>query len=54
MLISFVLTSFCFCPIVSPTSHLGIKVRAYCPVGESDKGRFALNVAVKSLDLFKK
>ncbi|KAG5537939.1 hypothetical protein RHGRI_025134 [Rhododendron griersonianum] len=32
----------------------GIKVRAYCPVGESDKGRFALNVAVKSLDLFKK
>ncbi|KAH7865367.1 hypothetical protein Vadar_005683 [Vaccinium darrowii] len=32
----------------------GIKVRAYCAVGETDKGRFALSVAVKSLDLFKK
>ncbi|GFY97179.1 aminopeptidase M1 [Actinidia rufa] len=32
----------------------GIKVRVYCPVGKSDKGKFALNVAVKALDLFKK
>ncbi|KAF8393584.1 hypothetical protein HHK36_021828 [Tetracentron sinense] len=32
----------------------GIKVRVYCPVGKSDKGKFALDVAVKALDLFKK
>ncbi|KAL6996293.1 hypothetical protein U1Q18_006426 [Sarracenia purpurea var. burkii] len=32
----------------------GIKVRVYCPVGKSDEGRFALNVAVKALDLYKK
>ncbi|XP_035539457.1 aminopeptidase M1-like isoform X1 [Juglans regia] len=32
----------------------GIKVRAYCPVGKSDKGKFALDVAVKSLDIFAK
>ncbi|GMY34646.1 aminopeptidase M1-like isoform X2 [Fagus crenata] len=30
----------------------GIKVRVYCPVGKSDKGKFALHVAVKSLDIF--
>lgn len=34
--------------------HAGIKVRAYCPVGKSDKGKFALDVAVKSLDIFAK
>ncbi|KAL9674745.1 hypothetical protein QQ045_002944 [Rhodiola kirilowii] len=32
----------------------GIKVRAYCPVGKSDKGKFALDVGVKVLDLFTK
>ncbi|KAG8380091.1 hypothetical protein BUALT_Bualt07G0157600 [Buddleja alternifolia] len=30
----------------------GIKVRAYCPVGKSEKGKFALNIAVKTLDFF--
>ncbi|KAJ0974462.1 hypothetical protein J5N97_016427 [Dioscorea zingiberensis] len=32
----------------------GIKVRAYCPIGKSDQGKFGLNIAVKSLELFKK
>ena len=32
--------------------HAGIKVRVYCPVGKSDKGKFALNLAVKALDIF--
>ncbi|KAI7998266.1 Aminopeptidase M1 [Camellia lanceoleosa] len=32
----------------------GIKVRAYCPVGKSDQGRLALDVAVKALDIYKK
>ncbi|KAK6157012.1 hypothetical protein DH2020_011260 [Rehmannia glutinosa] len=31
----------------------GIKVRAYCPVGKSEKGKFALNIAVNTLDFFK-
>ncbi|XP_043706701.1 aminopeptidase M1-like isoform X3 [Telopea speciosissima] len=32
----------------------GIKVRAYCPVGESEKGKLALDIAVRVLDLYKK
>lgn len=32
----------------------GVKVRVYCPVGKSDKGEFALHVAVKTLDTFTK
>lgn len=32
----------------------GIVVRAYCPVGKSEKGKLALNVAVKALDIYKK
>ena len=32
--------------------HAGIKVRVYCPVGKSDKGKLALNLAVKALDIF--
>lgn len=32
----------------------GIKVRVYCQVGKADQGIFALDVAVKTLDLYKK
>ncbi|XP_031251964.1 aminopeptidase M1-like isoform X1 [Pistacia vera] len=35
------------------TSH-GVKVGVYCPVGKSDEGKYALEVAVKSLDIFTK
>ncbi|KAL9442141.1 hypothetical protein AB3S75_020621 [Citrus x aurantiifolia] len=31
----------------------GIKVRAYCQVGKANQGKFALNVAVKTLELYK-
>ncbi|WOG88506.1 hypothetical protein DCAR_0207741 [Daucus carota subsp. sativus] len=31
----------------------GIVVRAYCPVGKSEKGKLALNIAVKALDIYK-
>ncbi|KAK4479549.1 hypothetical protein RD792_015066 [Penstemon davidsonii] len=30
----------------------GIKVRVYCPVGKSEKGKFALNIALKTLEFF--
>ncbi|XP_073141119.1 aminopeptidase M1-like [Henckelia pumila] len=30
----------------------GTKVRSYCPVGQSEKGKLALSIAVKTLDLF--
>ncbi|KAM1016828.1 hypothetical protein EV2_047476 [Malus domestica] len=39
---------------IEDTTSDGVLVRAYCPVGKSDKGEFALNVAVKTLDLFSK
>ncbi|XP_016649348.1 PREDICTED: aminopeptidase M1-like isoform X1 [Prunus mume] len=39
---------------IEDTTSDGVKVRAYCPVGKSDKGEFALNLAVKTLDLFSK
>lgn len=32
----------------------GIKVRCYCQVGKADQVKFALDVAVKSLELYKK
>ncbi|KAL2896979.1 Aminopeptidase M1 [Bienertia sinuspersici] len=32
----------------------GIKVRCYCQVGKSDQGKFALEVAVKTLELYRK
>ncbi|CAM8970525.1 unnamed protein product [Rhodiola kirilowii] len=32
----------------------GAKVRVYCPVGKSDYGTYALDVAVKSLEIYKK
>ncbi|GFY95541.1 aminopeptidase M1 [Actinidia rufa] len=31
----------------------GIKVRVYCQVGKANQGKFALDVAVKTLDLYK-
>ncbi|KAK9213161.1 hypothetical protein WN943_002548 [Citrus x changshan-huyou] len=31
----------------------GIKVRVYCQVGKANQGKFALNVAVKTLELYK-
>lgn len=31
----------------------GIKVRVYCQVGKANQGRFALDVAVKTLELYK-
>ncbi|XP_056697217.1 aminopeptidase M1-like [Spinacia oleracea] len=38
--------------VESSTSD-GIKVRCYCQVGKSDQGKFALEVAVKTLELYK-
>lgn len=32
----------------------GIKVRVYCQVGKTSQGKFALDVAVKTLGLYKK
>ena len=37
---------------IEDTTADGIKVRAYCPVGKADQGKFALDVAVKTLDMF--
>ncbi|PON95979.1 Peptidase M1, alanine aminopeptidase/leukotriene A4 hydrolase [Trema orientale] len=31
----------------------GVKVRVYCQVGKTDQGKFALHVAVKTLELYK-
>ncbi|XAR49909.1 Membrane alanyl aminopeptidase, partial [Bertholletia excelsa] len=38
---------------IEDTTADGIRVRVYCPLGKSEKGKFALTVAVKALDLFK-
>ncbi|XP_078428131.1 aminopeptidase M1 [Wolffia australiana] len=37
---------------VEDTTSSGTKVRVYCQVGKSSQGTFALDVAVRSLDLF--
>ncbi|KAJ7951558.1 Aminopeptidase [Quillaja saponaria] len=39
---------------IEDTTAYGIKVGVYCPVGKSDQGKFALNVAVKSLNIYAK
>ncbi|WOL09047.1 hypothetical protein Cni_G17800 [Canna indica] len=39
---------------VEASTSDGIKVRVYCQVGKSSQGKFALDVAVKTLDLYKK
>lgn len=33
-------------------ANTGVKVRVYCPVGKSDKGKYALSIAIKALDLY--
>ncbi|XP_057771207.1 aminopeptidase M1-like isoform X2 [Salvia miltiorrhiza] len=38
---------------IEDTTDDGIKVRSYCPVGKSDKGKFALDIAMKTLSFFK-
>ncbi|XP_071903057.1 aminopeptidase M1-like isoform X1 [Coffea arabica] len=38
---------------IEDTTDDGIKVRAYTPVGQSEKGKFALKIAVKALEFFK-
>ncbi|KAA0064519.1 aminopeptidase M1-like [Cucumis melo var. makuwa] len=35
------------------TTDEGVKVRVYCQVGKANQGKFALDVAVKTLDLYK-
>ncbi|XWS16195.1 hypothetical protein CRYUN_Cryun34aG0064300 [Craigia yunnanensis] len=37
---------------IEETTADGIEVGVYCPVGKSGEGKFALEVAVKSLDIF--
>ncbi|TXG68447.1 hypothetical protein EZV62_003382 [Acer yangbiense] len=39
---------------IEDTTADGVKVRAYCPVGRSDEGKFALELTIKSLDIFTK
>ncbi|KZV34117.1 hypothetical protein F511_42888 [Dorcoceras hygrometricum] len=39
---------------VEDTTDDGTKVRSYCPVGQSEKGKLALSIAVKTLELFRK
>lgn len=43
---SVILVAICWCA--------GIKVRVYCQVGKENQGKFALDVAVKTLDFYKK
>lgn len=37
---------------VEDTTADGVKVRVYCPLGQANKGKYALSIAVKALDLF--
>ncbi|KAL5755640.1 hypothetical protein ACOSQ2_020386 [Xanthoceras sorbifolium] len=39
---------------IEDTTADGVKVGVYCPAGRSDEGKFALHLAVKSLDIFTK
>ncbi|WOK97019.1 hypothetical protein Cni_G05727 [Canna indica] len=43
-----------FFDYVEASTSDGIKVRVYCQVGKSNQGKFALDVAVKTLDIYKK
>lgn len=45
---TYVLDVVCSCQI-----YTGIKVRVYCQIGKANQGNFALNVAVKTLELYK-
>lgn len=49
-LVAFVVGLFDY---VEDTTDDGIKVRSYCPVGQSEKGKFALDLAMKTLNFFK-
>ncbi|KAK3030912.1 hypothetical protein RJ639_036650, partial [Escallonia herrerae] len=49
-LVAFVIGSF---DHIEDTTTDGIKVRVFCPVGKSEQGKFALDVAVKALDLYR-
>ncbi|KAJ6808349.1 aminopeptidase M1-like [Iris pallida] len=49
-LVAIVVGLFDYVEAVTPD---GINVRVYCQVGKSDQGKFALDVAVKSLNLYK-
>ncbi|GAV84937.1 Peptidase_M1 domain-containing protein/DUF3358 domain-containing protein [Cephalotus follicularis] len=39
---------------IEATTIDGVKVGVYCPVGKSDEGKFALDLAIKSLDIYTK
>ncbi|GMH22038.1 hypothetical protein Nepgr_023881 [Nepenthes gracilis] len=50
-LVAFVVGSFDY---IEDKTADGIKVCVYCPVGQRDRGRFGLSVALKALDFFGK
>ncbi|KVI05923.1 protein of unknown function DUF3358 [Cynara cardunculus var. scolymus] len=39
---------------IEETTHDGTRVRAYCPVGKSEKAKLALSISVKALELYTK
>lgn len=39
---------------IEETTSDGIRVRAYCPVGKSEKGKLALSISVKAIELYTK
>ncbi|KAD4889372.1 hypothetical protein E3N88_21445 [Mikania micrantha] len=39
---------------IEETTPNGIRVRSYCPVGKSEKGKLALSISVKSLEFYTK
>ena len=42
------------CGLFTLTLYVGVKIRVYCPVGKSDQGKLALDIAVKALEIFTK
>ncbi|ONK80890.1 uncharacterized protein A4U43_C01F22890 [Asparagus officinalis] len=49
-LVAVVVGLFDYVEAISPD---GIKIRVYCQVGKANQGKFALDVAVKTLDIYK-
>ncbi|KAL2493283.1 Aminopeptidase M1 [Abeliophyllum distichum] len=39
---------------IEDITYDGIKIRVYSPIGKSEKGKFALNIAMQTLDFFEK
>lgn len=39
---------------IEETTPDGVRVRAYCPVGKSEKGKLALSISIKALELYTK